>query len=350
MKIRKLLGGLAAAALAIGLCSSAWADSKELTIKVTQDASLLPPSCSISCSPGNLRSSGAYMTVSWSTDGDKVTLEANTPGGVETHTGPYGASGSHGHQYSYSWGYYWYTATCARNSGVQSTAQCYSLLSCFPAGTKILLCDGSEKAIEQIPAGTSVMAWDPDSQSFKCSTVQQRIETETDKRFSITTSAGGKALEITPTHRLLVNGAWKDSSEVKVGDLLLFADGTSVKVEKIELITENVPVYNLITDFPNDFFAENILVHNENAKGDQKDKGFLQRTRIMKADGTQVTIDQIKAGDKIMAWDPKTGRYMHNTVKSIAKGQLSKTVQINGNLRMGTAHVLFKPQAPKKGK
>lgn len=349
MRIKNWLGGLGAAALVLGLCSLSSADEKQLKIKVSTNEELFPPSCSISCSPGNLRSSGAHMTTTWHTNGNSVTLEANTPGGSESHPGPYAANGSHGHQYAYAWGYYWYTARCRRSNGLESTSSCYSLLSCFPAGTKVLLCDGTEKAIEQIPAGTSVMAWDPDSQTFKCSTVQQQIKTETDKRYKITTSAGGKELEITPTHRLLVNGAWKDSSEVKEGDLLLYADGTSVKVEKIELIEEQVDVYNLITDFPNDFFAENILVHNENAK-DQKDKGFLSRTRVMKADGTQVTIDQIKAGDKIMAWDPKTGRYMPNLVKQVTSGKLTKTVQINGKLRMGTAHVLFRPQAPKKGK
>ncbi|MBI4348018.1 MAG: hypothetical protein HY553_14270 [Elusimicrobia bacterium] len=300
------------------------------------------PTCNISCSPRNLRDSNALMTVSWYSDGTGVTLDATGPDGQSENHRDQPATGSHAHQYRTVMGKYRYSMTCHKADGTQEQAACESELSCFPKGTKVLMCDGTESEIQNISEGAMVKAWDPASRSFKCSKVQRRIETVANTRYKIMTSGGGRTLEITPTHPMWVDGAWRDSSEVKVGSELLYANGAKVKVTSIQRIEERIPVYNLVTEDPHDFFAENLLVHNQDDESDHKDHGFVARTRILMADGRHVKISKLKVGDKIMAWDPKTGKWTHNTVRKVMTQELTSTYMINGHLRVGTGHRIFR--------
>lgn len=366
MDRKRWSGGLAVLALVGGLFLLSRADDSErkrVTVTVME-----APSCSLTCSPPNLRSTLALMTVSWSSNGNRVDF-TGVPGGENDDLTAKPASGQHQHQYPYVPGTYTYQARCTRDlDGAVATSQCSSILSCFPAGTKIRLCErddqgrwqpsDKEQVIERVKPGDVVLSYDVTNpgQPFSCAVVGQRIKTDSDKTYKIYTSSapGSKPLEITPTHRLWVirdgNGAWMDSTNVRVGDQLIDAEGNPVTVTQKDTIIGQIDVYNLITDYPNDFFANSILVHNVNkGAGDHRDHGFAGGTMVVKANGRAVPIESLKVGDRLMAVDPKTGGYVTTTVRRAFSQKVGETVSINGGkLRMGKKHPLMQLHALKR--
>ena len=378
------LQGLAAASMLTGLfvflSHAQDTETKQLQINVTPGE---PPSCSLTCSPGNLRNSGGQLTIDWESNGDVVDVVAQPVTG--SHPGPHDipqedhaltgkpptAAGSlHVHQFDYSkfngWGYkFRYDATCRWNAGgVSATASCTATLSCFPKGTKILKCDGTEANIEDLVRAVEkgelveVQTWDPASvedpqrPAFRCTRVTEGVRTNSNRLFKVYTSTSGRVLEITPAHQMWINGGWKDSSDLRVGDRIMDANGNEVVVTRKEEVEGTVQVFNLITDYPHDFFANSYLVHNDNPGESHAGKGLVAGTRVIRADGRQVPIETVKAGDKLMAVDSKTGKRMITVVRKAFSQKLNKTVVVNG-LRMGPRHqiVRVKPQAAgKKGR
>lgn len=321
------------------------ADKKEIDITVTNPTP--PTQCSLSCSPGNLRSSGGSWRVSWASNGNSVNLIGSGPGFSENSVrGPNGST-----TYSvpnYGGGQrYRLTAYCS-NDGGSISATCTTILSCFLAGTKILMGDGSYKAIEDVKVGESVMSYDAEKGQFVGSQVVKTIKTQSQKYYVV-----NDTLKITPTHDLLVNGKWTASQKMKVGDTLFNADGEPTQITSLKEITQDVDVFNLFTDEPNDFFAENILVHNENPGDDHKNRGLAAGVKIAMIDGRALEVEKIRAGDKVLSYDPKKKRYTINVVRKTATQKVGKTLLINGKLRMAVGHPVFmadlKPvKAPKK--
>lgn len=347
MKKLKVLGLLAIAGLVAAVSiHAAPKKSEEQEVDITVNDPPPPTQCSLSCSPGNLRSSGGRWSVSWASNGDSVNLVGSGPGfsenserepnGSTVYNIPNLGGGQH----------YSLTAYCS-NDGGSISATCHTILSCFLAGTKILLGDGTYKNIEDIKVGDSVMSYDTAKGQFVGSQVVKTIKTQSDKYYVV-----NDGLKITPTHTLLVNGEWKASQQMKVGDTLFNADGEPTQITSIKEIVQNVDVYNLFTDEPNDFFAENYLVHNENLGEDHKNRGLAAGIKIAMIDGRTLEVEKVRVGDKILSYDPKKKRYTINVVRKTATQQVGKTLLINGKLRMAVGHPVFladsKPVKAKK--
>ncbi|MBF0501688.1 MAG: TIM44-like domain-containing protein, partial [Candidatus Riflebacteria bacterium] len=66
------------------------------------------------------------------------------------------------------------------------------------------------------------------------------------------------------------------------------------RVNAILTINGPVRVYNVLTDWPQSYFAENLLVHNKGC--------FVPETMVRKADGTEVAISEIRPGDSVRAF------------------------------------------------
>jgi hypothetical protein len=307
---------------------------KELTVTVKRPE---PPSiCRINCAPPNLRSSSGWMTVTWNSNGSSTKLQGPSGG---LHDVALNGSEQFGRFDSYG---PWRATVYCYNDDAAATASCQSIRSCFLAGTKILLEDGSYKNIEDVKVGDKVLSYDTEGGLFIGASVVETIKTQSQKYFVV-----NDTLKITPTHVLYVSGQWKPSETMKVGDTLLNANGEPVQITSLKEITENVEVYNLVTNEPNDFFADNFLVHNENeGEQDHKDRGIAKGIKIAMIDGRALEVEKVKAGDKVLSYDPQKKRYTINVVRKTSSQQVGKTLLINGKLRIAVAHPLFLVQNP----
>ncbi|WP_459647826.1 RICIN domain-containing protein [Kitasatospora sp. Ki12] len=145
-------------------------------------------------------------------------------------------------------------ASCATNS--------------FPAGTQVLLADGSHKAIEAVRSGDRVLATDPEVRTSRGEPVTNTFSHNTEHLVTVSFDHGGR-FETTAWHRVYVpQRGWTFAIDLHVGDQLLSPDG--VKQVVTDLRDENgiapTRVYDLTVSNLHTFYvlAGNapVLVHN----------------------------------------------------------------------------------------
>ncbi|NUR03447.1 MAG: virulence factor, partial [Streptomyces sp.] len=146
-------------------------------------------------------------------------------------------------------------------------------LNSFPAGTRVLLADGSYKAIGDIRVGDRLRATDPDTHTSRAEPVTASFAHHTDHLVDITLS-GGSRLTTTVGHRVyVVNAGWTFASDLHKGDLLQEPDGSTRPVTGLTDRDGIAPqsVYDLTVDGLHTFYvrtagagAQDVLVHNCN--------------------------------------------------------------------------------------
>ena len=187
--------------------------------------------------------------------------------------------------------------------------------SCFVAGTKVIMADGTEKNIEDIEIGEMVQGVDGVNKvlAFDHPMLDGR------KLIGINGSGPFK----TPEHPLLTADGWKayDSEITKVqkpqiahlmtngsleiGDKIRMADGSWVTIESIEVF-ENEPqqqVYNFVLDGDHTYFANGMAAHNRDPLAQSftvSDKNGVFLTKVdvyfaTKDTGTAPVWGQIRA-------------------------------------------------------
>ena len=330
MRKLKLLGLIGAAAGAAAFCVHlALAATRTLDVNVQ-----LPPppndQTGFWCSPPNLRSANpyGYVTMQWAL--------ANATSVAIDGIGTKYADGTQ----------QWNPGICSgcdrtfyatfANDGGSKVMSCTVGLHCFLKGTQILMADGSHKNIEDVQVGDTVMSYDTETGKYIGSAVVKTTKNDMDKYYIV-----NDTLKVTPGHVLFVNGQWTVSNDMKVGDQLLNANGERVTITSLKEIDATVDVYDLITEEPHDFYAENYLVHNLNAGAAQKEKGLAAGMKVAMADGRELAIEQVKTGDKILSFDPKLKRYAISVVKQTGKQSVAKTLLINGKLRIAMGHQVY---------
>ncbi|MEU3894685.1 polymorphic toxin-type HINT domain-containing protein [Streptomyces sp. NPDC045251] len=142
---------------------------------------------------------------------------------------------------------------------------------CFPAGTEVLMADGTTKEIEDVDLGDEVLAADPESGERGPREVTRLIVTDDDKQFnelSIVTGNGVEKLTATHEHPFWSPSEkrWVQAGRLAAGMTLLDDEGHTV------LVTENRPfeqhdrTYNLTVEDLHTYFAladeTPVLVHN----------------------------------------------------------------------------------------
>ncbi|MER7754510.1 polymorphic toxin-type HINT domain-containing protein [Kitasatospora sp. NPDC097643] len=107
----------------------------------------------------------------------------------------------------------------------------------FPAGTLVLLADGSTKPIEQVAVADQVASTDPQTGEHASKAVTATIVTPDDRHFTdltLTAAAGADLPKLTVTahHPFwdLTARRWVDAAELPVGHQVLTADGTTATV------------------------------------------------------------------------------------------------------------------------
>ena len=132
-------------------------------------------------------------------------------------------------------------------------------MSCFLAGTKIAMSDGTEKDIENVVVGDTVKAFNIDTGEVIDSLVPTVfVHPNTNGYYIINNN-----INVTGNHPMRVDDEWKDVDNLKVGDKLHHLDGSKVNVETIDKIEDTVTTYNFEVKTVHNYFANKHLVHNK---------------------------------------------------------------------------------------
>lgn len=146
----------------------------------------------------------------------------------------------------------------------------------FVPGTKVLMADGTAKAIEKVRTGDKVVATDPETGETRTETVTAEIKGQGLKHLVTVTidtdgAAGTKTAEVTATdgHPFWVPelGEWIGATDLKPGQWLRTSAGTFVQIASIERrTTEVATVHNLTVSDLHTYYAladtTPLLVHN----------------------------------------------------------------------------------------
>jgi len=136
--------------------------------------------------------------------------------------------------------------------------------TCFLAGTKIVMADGSYKNIENIVVGDIVKSFDVETGKITDGKVTDVLHHEPGEMGDYYLIING-FLRVTPNHQIYSNGRWIYASELKIGDSLFYLS-RDYKVNSIEKIYEKVPTYDLEIGVSHCYFVAmdtaDVLVHN----------------------------------------------------------------------------------------
>lgn len=137
-----------------------------------------------------------------------------------------------------------------------------SSLTCFPAGTMIHTNNGL-LPIEEVTADDLLWTANELTGERELKPIKE-IHRRTTLTMMIVELENGTLFEVTPDHRFLTNGEWREIRELKPDDELENIVGQAVKIKNIELMTRNAVVHNFsVYDNENYFVTdEGILVHN----------------------------------------------------------------------------------------
>ena len=138
------------------------------------------------------------------------------------------------------------------------------LFFCFVAGTKVKTENGF-KNIEDIKIGDKVYSFNLDNNEIELKEVLELIHSSAKDTYKMT--IGGKTVEMTSKHQVyIVDKGWTRAYNIKIGDMMLSANGDKVKITNIEHIKYDEPIdtYNLTVEDNSNYFVTDIqvLVHN----------------------------------------------------------------------------------------
>lgn len=137
---------------------------------------------------------------------------------------------------------------------------------CFVAGTQIHTEDGMV-AIEDIQPGDYVLSYNEETGETAYKRVIQLFRNTTEELAHVKV-AGTEEIICTPGHKFYVDGEWISAEELKQGDILTIADGTTLEVISVtfENLESPVKIYNFeVEDWHNYYVADSgVLVHNMN--------------------------------------------------------------------------------------
>jgi len=145
--------------------------------------------------------------------------------------------------------------------GTLSTADIFwfNFDTCFLAGTKVVMADGSYKNIEDVAVGDLVIAYDESTGAIANCKVDHTFyyapEEMTDYYLVVNDN-----LQVTPNHRFYSDGEWIYAGNLKVGDSLLTKElSEDYTVYSLEKIYEKVPTYDLEIENLHTFFWEGTI-------------------------------------------------------------------------------------------
>ena len=178
---------------------------------------------------------------------------------------------------------------------------------CFPAWTKVIMANWSEKNIENVQVWDKVLSYNVDTNVNEVNVVNQRIVHDELAHEMYELTINGNVLKVTDVHPFYVrksesskNYDWIDAQNLKVWDILLMNDGKLVKIEKINHYPNVETVYNLEVDGNHDYFVDKwYLVHNK-WWNPPSPSCFIAWTKVTMADGTKKNIEDVEIWEKVL--------------------------------------------------
>ena len=176
--------------------------------------------------------------------------------------------------------------------------------SCFIAGTKVTMSDGTLKNIENIAVGDKVKGHKEDNTVIKLDPTllaNRKLYSFNDNEHYFFTSE----------HPFMTEEGWKSikpektkerdgvelydqlKGELKVGDKLV-TDNGPVEVKDIkskEISNPEMPLYNFNVSNDNSYIADDYVVHNKGC--------FIKGTLVTMADGSTKPVEQVDLGDEV---------------------------------------------------
>ncbi|WP_333774483.1 ricin-type beta-trefoil lectin domain protein [Streptomyces sp. IBSBF 3136] len=136
----------------------------------------------------------------------------------------------------------------------------------FPAGTRVLLADGTSKRIEEIEDSDELLSTDPNADVSRSESVTATFSHRADRLVRITLADGG-SLSTTPGHLLYVpDRGWVMAADLHLKDLLRTAGGTTQAVVGIRSVNAPQRVWDLTVAGLHTFYVKAgtapVLVHN----------------------------------------------------------------------------------------
>jgi len=98
----------------------------------------------------------------------------------------------------------------------------YRCKYCFPAGTKILMVDGTEKNIERVREGERVMSFNEVTGNIEPAIVEEKLVRDTKDDFIEIETESGISLSMTPEHPVFIrNKGWVKAEDIIETDEVL---------------------------------------------------------------------------------------------------------------------------------
>jgi hypothetical protein len=164
---------------------------------------------------------------------------------------------------------------------------------CFPAGTPVILANGTTKNIENILPGDLVQVPDqndPEGTKQVCKVVEiyhNAPQLVLRLKFKVASDNSEFIIRATIGHRFYVrNIGWQHASDISIGSELLNGKNDSIILLEKELESEPVPVYNFQVENAHTYFVgENvgccILSHNQNCELHSVDDIYKRKVDII---------------------------------------------------------------------
>ncbi len=138
-------------------------------------------------------------------------------------------------------------------------------------------------------------------------------------------SFDGRVLRVTPDHPLAAApeaGVFRMASFLRPGDRLWKWDGgrlLAATLESVRQVPARRPAYNLLVSPGGNFLADGLLAHNKGC--------FLPDTPLLRADGSEVPIRDVRPGDRLLAFTPG-GTLTQATVRDVFTHQADEYVVV----------------------
>jgi len=210
--------------------------------------------------------------------------------------------------------------------------------SCFIAGTKVTMSDGTLKNIENIVVGDKVKGHKEDNTVIKLDPTLLADR----KLYSFNNS---EHYFFTSEHPFMTEEGWKSikpektkerdgielyeqlKGELKVGDKLV-TDNGSVEIKDIkskEISNPEMPLYNFNVSNDNSYIADNYVVHNKGC--------FIKGTLVTMADGSTKPVEQVDLGDEVAEGGSvfAVGRFLNTELYDYKGIKVSGSHMVNEN-------------------
>ena len=205
---------------------------------------------------------------------------------------------------------------------------------CLEEGTLVATPDG-QVPIERLAPGDAV--WAVENGQCRPATVQSVMEVNPDDYVEIAVS--GRTLRATAEHPVQVGpGIFRTASTLQPGDTLLMGGPNDLKAACVESVTRVKaarPAFNLMVAPGGTYIANGLVVHNKGC--------FLPDTPILRADGTETPISEIRPGDEVFAFTA-AGKTVHTTVRQVIAREVDEYLVVStegATLRVTREHPFY---------